>query len=223
MEDSPCSMQEFPIPDRFYVFVNAADPMVWHNVNNVGAIVSAGAAMASEDPAFGSAYADGTAEYAPFVPNPGLASRFVSKFSISASSSYAIELELENFRRKFHPLCPSRLSCVFAFGSEEDCRRVAQKYRWDISTVRMFHLAPTPPYTRIHRANMELVSLLRGVFGMGSISQNEFKKYCEYYWAGGGRISVEVPITGPDGIERRVSTCDEVWEYLIEGRLNLVH
>jgi hypothetical protein len=78
----------------FLVFANTLNVVCWSNLRFTRSIISAGFVAAVEDPTFRDAYLNGTANYAPFVPNNARSSNFVSLFTINAQSSYAAAVSL---------------------------------------------------------------------------------------------------------------------------------
>lgn len=194
--------------------------MCWNNLRVSGAITSSGI-VATTEPEFRDAYVRGTANYAPFVPNDRLSSGFVSLFTMHVTSQYGVEYDAEYLRHREFPTLPSRLSAVYAFGHEDDCQKAHELYQWDLSTLRRFRLVQHP-LTRVHRANMEIVSLMRSVYPKASWSRDERDSIWRHYWTGGGAMDVEIPVVKEGAFTRQRITSGEIWEYLIEGQLQLV-
>jgi hypothetical protein len=205
----------------YYVFADTNDPMCWHNLHFTRCITSAGVSAASSDPVFAAAYSNGTAIYVPYVPNSNRSSGFISRFSITAAATYTVEYDAEYTRYKDFSLLPSRFSCVFAFASEEDCKKANKLYGWDLAQVRKFRLVDIPG-TRVHRANMEIISLMRGVLSHASWNEQERQNIWRHYWSGGGSMKVEIPVVRNGSPQRQLFESGEVWEHLIEGRLELI-
>lgn len=205
----------------FWVFTDTSNVACWHNLRFTKSISSSGFTAAASDPAFRDAYVRGTANYAPYVPNNGRSSSFVSLFTIHATSQYEAEYDAEYLRYHEFPTLPSRLSAVYAFGREEDCRKAHDLYHWDLGTLRRFRLI-RDPLNRVHRANMEIVSLMRSFYPRASWSREERDNIWRHYWSGGGSLRVEIPVIRDDTPSRQWFESGEIWEYLIEGRLKLV-
>ena len=205
----------------FLVFTNLLNVVCWHNLRFTKAIISSGFVAASEDPTFRAAYLNGTANYAPFVPNNARSSNFVSLFSTNVASSYEVEYDAEYLRSREFPLLPSRFSAVYAFGNYEDCHKVSKRYNWDLKEVRRFRLMPHP-LNRVHRANMEIVSLMRTVYPSASWSREQRDDIWRHYWSGGGTLTVETPGIRDDALVQRSIPSGDIWEYLIEGKLELL-
>lgn len=210
------------MPDTFFVFANLSNTVCWHNLRFTKSITSSGFLAAMSDPAFHDAYVGGTANYWPFVPNQERSSGFVSLFAATAQSSYEVEYDAEYIRFREFPLLPSRLSAVYAFGSEEDCQKAHDLYGWDLSEVRRFRLVQDNQLIRVHRVNMGIVSLMRCVYPMASWSREQRDAIWRHYWAGGVTLKVEVPVICDDTPSHQSRESGEIWEYLIEGRLELV-
>jgi hypothetical protein len=203
------------------VFADTANVTCWHNLHFTKSITSSGYAAAASDPAFQDAYIRGTANYAPFVPNTARTTGFVSLFTMHASSQYEVEYDAEYLRYHQFPTLPSRLSAVYAFGREEDCRKAHDLYHWDLSKLRRFRLV-RDPLTRVLRANMEIVSLMRSVYPRASWSREDRDNIWRHYWCGGGSVKVEIPVIREGALNRQGFELGEIWEYLIEGRLELL-
>lgn len=209
------------VADRtYFVFANTNDLMCWHNLRVSHSIISSGICALSSDSNFAEAYFNGTANYAPYVPNESRTSGFISRFSVNSTSHYTVEYDAECTRSKEFPLLPSRFSGIFAFSSLEDCLKANQLYGWDMSLVRKFTLADVPG-TRVHRANMEIVSLMRGIQPLVAWNIEERQAIWRHYWSGGGAIRAEIPLMIDGSPKRQSFVSGELWEYLIEGRLEL--
>jgi hypothetical protein len=193
-----------------------------HNIQTTKSIVSAGFARASGgDLTFGQQYLTGTADYFIFVPNPNRTQGPVSLFSISAIDLYLVEYNAERVRHLFFPLAPSRLSSVYAFGSEQDCNRAHSLYGWDLNSVRKFRLLPHA-LNRVQRANMEVVSLMRRAQKGGMWTEEDTTQIWKHYWNGGGDLQIEIPAIERGALVRKTISSGAIWEYLIEGRLELM-
>lgn len=210
-----------PQNDIFFVFADTSNMMCWHNLRFTRMISSSGISAVDTNPSFREAYLRGSANYAPYVPSSGRSCGFVSLFTVNVTSQYQVEYDAEFTRFHEFPTLPSRFSAIFAFGNEDDCRKAHELYRWDLSTLRRFRLIPNP-LNRVHRANMEIISLMRSVYPRGSWSREEREAIWRHYWSGGGSLKVEIPIIRNDAFAREWFESGEIWEYLIEGHLELV-
>jgi len=206
--------------DVFFVFADMSNVVCWNNLRFTRSICSSGLAAAESHPSFRDAYLAGTANYVPFVPNNARTSGFVSMFTLNAQSMYEVEYDAEYVRSTEFPLLPSRLSAVYAFGSEKDCRKAHEVYGWDLADLRRFRLQ-RGPLTRVHRANMEIVSLMRLALPRASWSREDRDAIWRHYWSGGGSFSAEIPVIRDGAPGRQSFDSGEIWEYLIEGRLDL--
>jgi hypothetical protein len=118
------------------------------------------------------------------------------------------------------PTLPSRMSSVFAFGTEEDCQKAHELYGWNLNQLRHFRLV-CDPLTRVHRANMQIISLMRFAYPRARWNREERDAIWRHYWSGGGSLKVEVPVIRDDVPGREWFESGEIWEHLIEGRLEL--
>lgn len=148
------------LPDTVYVFVNFDDPVVRHNVDTIGSIISPAVALFAQDDESRDRYLRNEVDWLPFVPNPA-SGGFLSFFSArSATPTYRVEYEAERVRRMVAPDAQSRLSAVYAFADEAACNQVAQRHGWDRGSVREFKPVVV---LRAVRYNMEIVSFMRTV------------------------------------------------------------
>jgi hypothetical protein len=207
--------------DDFLVFGNTLNVVCWNNLRSTRSIPSAGFVAAVEDPKFRDAYLNGTANYAPFVPNNARSSAFLSLFTVNPQSSYEVEYDAEHLRFHEFPLLPSCFSAVYAFGSDEDCQRAHERYGWPLSELRRFRLVPHL-LNRLPRANMEIVSLMRSVYPKASWTREQRDALWRHYWSGGGSLAVEIPAVRDNTPGWQSAQSGEIWEYLIEGKLELL-
>jgi hypothetical protein len=206
--------------EEFFVFVNLNNFICWHNLRFTKSMASAGYASAIIDESHMRSYLDGSADHLPYIPNPNRSQGAISLFSLSVFSDYSVEYDAEYVRGIKFRSAPSRMSALYAFKEMSDCRKANELYGWPLDTVRRFHLK-RDPLTKVHRANMEIVSLMRLVNPMASWSQEHKDAIWESYWSGVGEIEVGVPSVS-DGIpSRQTIRSGVIWEYLIEGRLEL--
>lgn len=208
------------IPAILYVFANTADPVCWHNLRLTRSICSAGIA-ACQDPAFLKAYQAGTADYFPFVPNKGRSTSFTSLFSAALTAEYRLEYDAERIRRMHFPRSPSRFSCVFAFGAAADCQKAGHAYGWNLNEVRRFRLVDHP-LNRVARVNMEAISLMRSGYRRGSWTEDEVTGVWRHYWSGGESCFIDISAIENNRPVRRQLSVGTLWEYLVEGRLDLI-
>lgn len=210
------------LPEHFYIFANQAAFLTRHNLSVTGSLFSAAYTYTSMSPDALRAYKEGTLDYLSFDPSANgmpVGSPFRSSVISGTHSDYRVEVEAEEYRRSNYPLLPSRLSCVFAFGDEESCRAAASRHGWNLNEVKRFRLLPSP-LNRLHRANMEIVSVARVLYrGQRAISPEWTRSLWEEYWAG----LIGIPIEGIDneGQRRVLRPEPPIWEWLIEGILHL--
>lgn len=66
------------------------------------------------------------------------------------------------------------------------------------------------PLTRIHRGNMNLISVLRGLAAGGESAGFDWDEWCGVYWRGEGVLPVE---PSDEGMH------EPLWELLIDGQV----
>jgi hypothetical protein len=66
---------------------------------------------------------------------------------------------------------------------------------------------------------MEIVSIMRYATRVSMLTREEVSKMWRHYWSGGGAVKMELPGAN---FQREVIDSGEIWEYLIEGRLDRV-
>ena len=203
--------------DVFFIFVSFLRGMTAHNLRVTRTFTSAAWSQATFDPEFCSKYLSGTAVYQPFFPGANDL-KVISPFCLSVINDYRVEYDAERVRLMSFPLLPSRLSATYAFGDYASCEEVSRRYHWNLNTVRRFRLE-RDAMTRVHRCNMEIVSLARHAYYASSISGEDGNALWRAYWSGQGNLTIELP---DEKLQRRVYQSGELWEYLIEGRIVLL-
>lgn len=208
------------LPSILYIFVNQLRPTTQNNAK-LGTFTSGAYTTCSFDSDFAKRYLEGNVDYLPFTPNPAWDVQALSPFLVSSMSDYTCEYHAELTRRAEFPLLPSRLSATYAFSDYATRQAVAAKYpSWDLSSVIEFELGSAgDPFTRVARVNMEVVSLMRYAFVVSSLDEETTKYVWRHYWSGAGSLPMELP--GAD-FKREMYHSGEIWEYLIEGRLDIV-
>lgn len=201
------------VPDLLYVFVNETNLMAAMNLEVAGRF-SSSVVAALRDPEFAAAYSEGSADFLPFVPNPGLSSGFISAYGATAINGYRVEYDAELARRAHFKSAPSRLTGVYAFESYADCQRVSQKYGWRLESVRRFRQEVV---LRAVRVNMEIVSLARLAYARAALDESSIDWLWRCYWGGSPSIDIELPSV--DGKSRERLTSGVIWEWIIDGVL----
>ncbi len=201
-------------PEIFFIFVNRLNPITCHNLKFTKCFHSAAFTNCLMDSDFLQKYQDGTAKYLPFIPN-GLDVKIFSPYMLSAINDYRVEYDCEVYRKHHYPLFPSRLSSIFAFGDYESCKKVSEKYKWNLQEVKKFRLIKHE-LNRVVKANMEHISLARHAYKISTIqSAHELWKS---YWDGDSEFSLELPT---HDFKRQIISSGLIWEYLIEGKVEL--
>lgn len=209
------------LPEVFYVFTNMNHWLTRHNLQFTGGITSGAIGEIAASPELRQKYLEGTINYTQYVPNESADVHAISVYSMNSTSGYRIEYNCELYRRSHDQskLSPSRMSCIYAFGDYDSCQKVAEAYGWDIDSVKKYKLLSNP-LTRVAKVNMEIISLMRTVEMQSTWPQVEQEKIWQHYWSGGADLSVEIPMES--GGERKIVSSGVIWEYLIEGRLELL-
>jgi hypothetical protein len=211
------------LPECFYVFVDMNNMITNHNLHFTKSLLSSiidGLSI----PEILNGYLNGTIDYLPFIPNPNMTTHPMSMFQNNITSDYRTEYNCEIFRKYYFPLFPSRLSAIYAFGDYESCKKAMEMYHnhssydyWNLNSIRKFKLKENP-FNRIVKVNMELVSWERAANRISSLDHNTEEQIWLAYWNGESNGSFELPtIHG-----RKKFEVDTLWEYLIEGILELV-
>jgi hypothetical protein len=206
---------QLEVPQEFFIFVDRTSMATRHNYDLTGGFTSRCAGLLAS-PTDVQKLDAGQIDLLPFKQNPDQYP-FLSPFVVKLTTELWIEYEAERLRKAEHPESPSRLSAIYAFGDETTCVEVASRHGWDLASVRRFVLASGTPY-RAARVNMEVVSLMRTVFRLGSWQVEDSNHIWSHYWQGKDNLQVSTPeIEGFGG--RRTWDSGVVWEWLIEGRL----
>jgi len=207
------------LPETFYIFTNMGDWLTKHNLDFTKGFTSGSIGEIAANPELMKKYIDGTLDYMPYVPNANVDVHGLSKYQANSTSEYRIEYNCELYRR-YHDetkLFPSRMSCLFAFGDFESCKQVSKIHGWDLESVREYNLLKLP-LTRIAKVNMEVISLFRYAERNGSWTPDEQEKIWQHYWSGRGNLELDLTT---DGKNRKIESSGVIWEYLIEGRVEL--
>jgi hypothetical protein len=225
-----------PVPSEFFIFVNQASFWTRHNFNVSGSFVSGGFAAANPDAvpsgtvaaisagaeapvgsALRAGYEAGTLDYLQFSVNPQYFG-WPTPFAAGATTEYRVEWDAEVCRKHYDPMLPSRLSAVFAFGDYAACEAVNAQHGWPLDEVEQFRLIPND-LNRLTRVNMEIVSVARCSYRRAFWESEQIDWFWRSYWSGAGNLAVELPI---DGVNFERVESGEIWEYLIEGRLDSI-
>ena len=63
--------------------------------------------------------------------------------------------------------------------------------------------------------------MMRFVQPRASCDETQTNAVWSHYWSGRGSMDVEVPVIKNGSFARQTFSAGEIWEYLIEGRLEL--
>jgi len=203
--------------DIFWISVDPSLPVATWN-RELGFYASAGWTMASADTEFRRLYESGEADYRLLVPNEK-SSGALSPFQLTVTAPYQVEYNLELARLSVDPRLPSRLSSTFAFGTKQDAVKAARDARRPAHEVYAFKLE-RDELTRVHRANFDVVSLMRCATRIASLGAETLDAIGRHYWTGGAELTLDLP--SESGFGRRERTTGVTWEYLIEGGLRVL-
>lgn len=204
------------VPTEFLVFIDQTNYITKHNLK-VAKAFSSSASSQWFDNTFAQKYEKGEIDYLPYSINPNRNIQTVSPFENTITSEYSTEYNAEVFRKHYFPKFPSRLSCIYAFGDLATCGQVSKKYGWNLLSVKRFSLIPNP-LNRVAKVNMEMVSLYRYATRVSMMDTLTVEKIWNAYWTGQSDMQLELPtING-----RQTFKSGVIWEYLIEGQIQLV-
>ena len=230
------------VPDEFFIFVNFQNIQTRHNVEKTKCIFSSAflqyieevdksfaskhlkGVITAFDPInagkknFAAKYINGKVNYLPFSYNWDSDIDFISMFNHNITNEYQTEYNCELHRYYNFPKYPSRLSSCYAFGDYESCKLVSQKYGWKLDTIRKFKLIPHEK-NRVAKVNMEIISLQRLANNISMQDITTLNQVWSWYWNGNGELELELP--GHSGL-RHIYKSGEIWEYLVEGILEIV-
>jgi hypothetical protein len=215
-------LERFPpdlaLTDAYWISVDPELPFaVWNK--DVGVYASAAWTTATFDSSFRKRYIEGQIDYLMFEQNPNFDGGAMSAYLKGVTTEYMVEYNAEQARRQVDPKVPSRLSAVYAFGTKADAVRAANaagRPKWEVYAFALNDL----PLTRVARVNMNIVSLVRLGTRVGTWDPETIDAIWRHYWNGGGELTFELP-SGP-GFKRVRHESGVVWEFLIEGRLEML-
>lgn len=200
-------------PESVYVFVDPGNSMAVMNLQITGRYSSTAVAAIS-DPAFASAYAEGCADFLPFVPNASVSTGFMSPFVVNTINAYRVEYDAELTRRAYFKHAPSRLTGIYAFETMDECRAASAKWGWPIGQVNRFRVESA---LRAVRVNMEIVSLARFAYSRAMFDPQDIERLWRAYWSGADDYAMDLPSV--DAKQREVVSAGTTWEWIIDGVL----
>jgi hypothetical protein len=206
------------LPTEFWISIDPELPLAQWN-KQIGSYASAAWSMATVDAGYRERYVRGEVDYLMFVPSPTFDAGALSPYHHGIVARYIVEYNAELARRQLDPTLPSRLSAVYAFGSKKDAVREAKRAgrpKWEVFAFSLVD----DPLTRVARVNMNLISLMRLGSRVASWDPPNLDRIWGHYWSGAGNLQLELP----SGVSFARKTHDSgvVWEYLIEGRLDVL-
>lgn len=216
------------IPDYFYIFTNRNEGAFWNQCENHNIELRNGILMSS---GFGNAiclsdeqrekFLNGDLIYTPFVPNNTTNVGNISPFMARLIQRYNIEYNLEKYRYQHYKNYPSRFSCLYAFGSLQDCLNFSKgKKNWNLNSLRKFRLVfddSFNKYIKVVKTNFKIIGLLEN-YPIPILSEANQSYLCNHYWTGKKKLKLPA-IKIADDILIAETGCGNLSEYLIEGIL----
>lgn len=206
------------IPNIFYIFLDFGGFIGKSNSLNLEQkIVSSGIRNIQYDNFSIKDFVEGNINYLPFT-RTNLTFNSPSTFMINTINNYNIEYNLELYRFNYYKQFPSRLSGIYAFGDYKSCELAAQKYKWNLKTVKRFKLNDSN-IIKVTKHNMEIISLLRHI-RLSAVSKENQEYFYNQYLLGNGNVQVEA--TNSAQSFPTILNSGVIYEYLIEGCLTEV-
>jgi hypothetical protein len=208
------------LPDELFVIVTKdASSVVKHNMS-FGRVTSAGFAYAGQNPQL---YAEQRDEWLPWIPNPAYQT-FVGFHSSRVSSDMRVEYNAELTRLRYFRNLPSRLACLYAWGSLDDAIRAKTTIRGRFDG-RILRCRPVTTL-RSARCNSALVNFAQRSERGGYLTDHSaVDQVWRAYWSGSGQsLTMERQnLLDPSGPPETVEMSKEpLWEWLVDGALDIV-
>lgn len=219
------------IPNYFYIFTSRNEQAFLNKCENHNIKLRSGILMSS---GFGNViclneeqrkkFLTGDLIYAPFIPNETTNIGNISPFMFRLIKRYNVEYNLEKFRYEYYKNYPSRFSCIYAFGSLEDCLDFSNgKKNWNLDSLKKFKLVFDDnfnKYIKVIKANFKIIGLLEN-YPVEILTETTQNSIYEHYWSGKKELNLpEIKIA--DDVIIKESKCGNIAEYLIEGILEEV-
>jgi hypothetical protein len=203
--------------DLFIIATKDAGPIVKWNMN-LGRIASSGALFAEQEP---ETYLSERDEWLPWIPNPEYRT-FVGFHTLRVTSDIRVEYNAELARLRGHRGNPSRLACLFAWGSLDDATlaksKMSGRFKGNILRCRPVLVL------RATRCNSALVSFAKRAESAGFMTdQDAIEAIWSRYWSGSGEaIAIERQnlLGGPP--EKIEMSPEPLWEWLVDGALDII-
>lgn len=206
-------------PEVYFVIVNGAWPSTRAALTSKGRFVSAAFEAMRDDPSKTAAYDTGDLDYRPYIENSDWVGRW-SAPGRTVGLRYRLDHDAEIVRREHYPLSPSRFSAIFAFGDEGSCERAETELHWNPQDRRKFRLVPDPR-NRVVCLNMHTYTAARNLYMTElDFSPSEREQLWLPYWE--GKCPPSRPIQRLPEVTRPAGWSTPLWEYLIDGELELV-
>lgn len=207
------------LPTEFFVIVTTdAGSVIQWNLS-LGRIASAGAAFAEQYP---DVYDDHRDRWLPWLPNPEFQT-FVGFHSLRVTGDMRAEYHAELLRiEEFHWL-PSRMACLYAWGSLEDARlaKTRMKGRFSGKIIRCTPVG----ILRAARCNSALVNFAQRAERQGFLTDADtIRRLWRTYWSGSDELlklerqNMLLPAGPPETV---AMSQEPLWEWLIDGSLKV--
>lgn len=208
------------LPDELFVIVTKDAPSIVHWNLSLGRIVSAGAAFAQQE---GATYSQQRDAWLPWLPNPDYKT-FVGFHTLRITGDMRAEYNAELVRMLRFNNLPSRLACLYAWGSLDEAllarERIGGRFKGAIKRCRPETLL------RATRCNSALINFAQRAERLGFFNDQESVDLTwNTYWSGSGEsISMERQnILNPSGPPETVDMSQEpLWEWLFDGILEVL-
>jgi hypothetical protein len=205
--------------ELFVIVAKDASPIVKWNMK-LGRITSAGLAHAQQNP---QAYAALQDEWLPWIPNPNYKGD-IGFHTLRVSSDMRAEYNAELTRLRHFKHLPSRLACLYAWGSLDDAVRAKETMKGRFNgTILLCRPGLT---LRSARCNSALVNFAqrgerRGFF----TDEASVHRVWDSYWSGSGELHrlERQNLLEPSGPPEALEMSEEpLWEWLIDGALDIL-
>lgn len=219
-------MSHFPIDNEiYYIFFNPKNPIQIHNFNISKRIMSNAyerLSLFSSNGDLLDKYLNGSINYMPF-DYIGSDLETLSEFGFSVTKKFFCEYDAEWCRKKNFSKLPSRLSCIFVFKDTESINNAIYRYGWNRNELKIFKLLPSP-INRVAKLNMSIVSFLLSMYDKYPVSYSEVEGLWRAYWNGLDKVpnNYSMLYNLDSNLIADVNSIPVIWEYLIEGCLEVI-
>lgn len=217
-EFAPVTIATPEPPEEFFVCVTTENDILLHNIS-LGVITSASVLRATQEP---EVYFRQQDQWLPFVPNPEYRTALSSQF-LRTVVNYQVEYEAERVRCLSFRHLPSRLGCIFAWGSLNEAQVARETFAGRFRDAPILRCLPNGTFLRLTRCNSAIIPMARhaqerGIF----LDQESSEGVWRTYWSGSDQ-PVALERNGMSGRAIRATSGNTPrWEWLIDGSLRIV-